>query len=230
MEFLQLTKTISAVGILFLFTSCYAPNTFAQMVTGRAMTNFGQAFGLSAGSGVSSSEPKSLAAVFAGGTAPGNILWPGDKPTFDLKVSNRTNLEIEQTAKVDIISYGTKGTPGDVWTPVVEKIANDGSVPIVISLPPFGSQSITIAPDIPERFGAYALVADFGSNGGRQFLVSCVRTFKPSSDYVQYPALSLDDLGPVVLSRLGVHAIRWGISYKPTTDPDFEKWYQYRCF
>jgi hypothetical protein len=57
-------------------------------------------------------------------------------------------------------------------------------------------------------------------------VVSCVRTFKPDPNRVQYPALSLDDLGAPVLARLGVHAIRWGVGYKPTTDPDFESWYR----
>jgi len=195
----------------------------AQMVTGADMTDFGKVFGLDR------NPPTDLyAAELVRSSVPTNILWPGDQPSFVIRVSSRANTPINVTGKVDVIAYGTKGKPGDVWVPTVYRIADVQSIPIAVKAAPGASTELTITPHIPARFGAYALVMDLGPLLGRRFVTSCVRTFKPDGGRVQYPALSLDDLGPQVLSRLGVHAIRWGVSYKPTTDPDFERWYQER--
>ena len=64
---------------------------------------------------------------------------------------------------------------------------------------------------------------------GRRFLTSCVRTFAATQGRVQYPKFCLDALPLPVLKRLDVHAIRWGVGYKPTTDPDFARWYADRA-
>jgi hypothetical protein len=214
-----------ALAMMSLFALCLRPSD-AQMVTGRHMTNFNSAFGLP-NSPVDAA--KTLTVQIVSSTVPANILWPGDKPQFTFSVANHTATAESLTAHVDIIAYGTKGTPGDVWTPIVYKIGDEDSAPVSIAVDAGATQTVTVRPAIPERFGAYALIVDLGRVGGRQFLVSCVRTFAASPRRIQYSALSLDDLGPDVLGRLGVHAIRWGISYKPTTDPDFEQWYQDQC-
>jgi len=192
----------------------------AQMVTGRDMTDFRPAFGLD------HNPPGAIyEASLVRSSVSSNILWPGDRPSFTIKIENQSDQPLQVKGSVEVVAYGTKGKPGDVWVPTVYKISDAGAVPISVDASPKGSSEITISPEIPARFGAYALVADLGPKYGRRFIVSCVRTFKPSGERVQYPALSLDDLGPDTLGRLGVHAIRWGLSYKPTTAPDFEKWY-----
>ncbi len=193
----------------------------AQMVTGKDMTDFARVFGLN-----NNPHGDAYRVEVASSTIPGNILWPGDKITFLLKVENRLDTPLEGTGKLDIIAYGTKGKPGDVWVPTVIKLGNFGSLPVHVKAAAKGAITLRVAPAIPARFGAYALVLDLGPQWGRQFVVSCVRTFKPDAGRIQYPALSLDDLGPKVLQRLGVHAIRWGVGYKPTTDSDFARWYQ----
>ena len=84
-----------------------------------------------------------------------------------------------------------------------------------------GFANFTIAPKIPAAFGAYALIVDLEPLG-RQFVTSCGRTFAASTQRIQYPKFCLDDINLDVLKRLGVQAIRHGISYKPTSEPDFE--------
>ncbi|HET6387170.1 MAG TPA: hypothetical protein VFJ58_27595 [Armatimonadota bacterium] len=192
----------------------------AQMVTGSQMTDFAKVFGLDHNPPVNA-----YAAQLVSSTITGNILWPGDRLMVTIKVDNHLSTPLTSPGKLDVVAYGTKGEPGNVWVPTVYKIGLMGSVPVSVNIPPRGSTTITVSPPIPARFGGYALVMDLGPNRGRRFVVSCVRTFKPGAAPVQYPALSLDDLGPGVLSRLGVHAIRWGVSYKPTTSSDFDRWY-----
>ncbi len=193
----------------------------AQMVTGKDMTDFAKVFKLG-----NSPQSDSVSADLLSSTIPGNILWPNEKITLTLRITNRLTTPLDATGNLDTIPYGTKGKPGDVWVPTVINIGEPRSMPVSIKLGAGATSMLTITPDIPARLGAYGLVLDLGPPYGRRFLVSCVRTFKPDSARVQYPTLSLDDLGPKVLQRLGVHAIRWGVGYKPTTDADFERWYQ----
>ncbi len=216
---LKFLATLISVGLLF--SGSVAQRATAQMVTGPGMTDFAKVFGLS-----SNSPSNDIAAEVIASSIPGNILWPGDKVTFNIRVDNHTSEGLAASGRIDVIAYGTKGKPGDVWVPTVIKLGDVGSIPASINVAAKSSQTLTVSPQIPARFGAYALVLDLGPKLGRRFVVSCVRTFRPQAARVQYPALSLDDLGPGVLQRLGVHAIRRGISYKPTTDNDFERWYQ----
>jgi hypothetical protein len=52
-----------------------------------------------------------------------------------------------------------------------------------------------------------------------------VRTFKADDRRVEYPVMSLDRLNIDVLKRLGIHAVRSGLSYYPTTADGFADWY-----
>jgi len=221
---LKMSSRFVAVIATFFFLTLTCKICPAQMVTGRSMTNFNQAFGID-----NQAADAPVRARVESSSIPGNIMWPGDSPTLSIRFTYNGAVPAVINAQIDIVRYGTHGTPGDVWTPIVDKIADCGSTPVSVSMTPGESTVVSVSPTIPDLFGAYAVVADFGGGTRRQFLLSMVRTFKPSDEAVQYPALSLDNLGPDVLSRLGVHAIRWGISYKPTTAPDFEQWYAWQC-
>ena len=192
----------------------------AQMVTGADMPGFAQTFGL-AGS-------PAYTVQIVGSSAPGNVLWPGDKPSFTFQVLNDGDKPLHAAGRVEVIAYGTRGAPGDVWTPHVFKVAASGSVPVAATVPAHGYADVTVNPPIPARLGGYALVVDLGP-AGRRFLTSCVRTFAAMQGRVQYPKFCLDALPLPVLKRLDVHAIRWGVGYKPTTDPDFDAWYADRA-
>ena len=188
----------------------------AQMVTGAAMPGYAQAFGLTGS--------PAYTVQLIGGSVPGNILRPGDKPTWTFQILNDGDHALNAMGRVEVIAYGTRGVPGDVWTPHVFRIAQTGSVPVAATVPAHGYADVTVSPPIPMRFGGCALVVDLGA-AGRRFLTSCVRTFAATQGRVQYPKFCLDALPLPVLKRLDVHAIRWGVGYKPTTDPDFAGWY-----
>jgi len=189
----------------------------AQMVTGASMPGFAETFGLSG-------SPAYQVQITASG-AGGNILWPGDKPAFTFQVLNDGDRPLRAAGRVEVIAYGTRGAPGDVWTPHVFRIVGaTGGAPVAATVPAHGYADITVSPAIPARFGGYALVVDLGP-AGRRFLTSCVRTFAATQGKVQFPKFCLDALPLPVLKRLDVHAIRWGVGYKPTTDADYAAWY-----
>jgi hypothetical protein len=192
----------------------------AQMVEGIDIPGFEKTFGLDFGK-----KGGTLAALLVESSIPGNVLWPGDKARLLVQLQNNTNRAVDVGGRLDVIAYGTKGRPGDIWVPVMSKIGDAGYVPLSVRIEPNGFRDIELAPEIPERFGAYGIVADLGEYG-RTFLTSCVRTFASNTERLQFPSFCLDDISNRVLSRLGVQAIRHGVEYKPTTDPDFQSWYQ----
>jgi hypothetical protein len=206
-------------GLLLLLLSLALPG-WAQMVTGRDMSGYAETFGLS--------ESPTYQVQVVESSIPGNVLWPGDKPTWTFQVLNASDMPLDASGKVEVIAYGTKGASGDIWTPHVFKISDAGSVSVTATVPAHGYADVQISPDIPAKFGGYALVVDLGP-AGRRFLTSCVRTFAATQGRVQYPKFCLDSLPLPVLKRLDVHAIRWGVGYKPTTDKDFAAWYADRA-
>ncbi len=194
----------------------------SQMVEGTDIPEFGDVFGVDV-----SQRNYDVSMTLVHSTVPGNVLWPDDDAEFTLQAVNSTGSAIKVSGRIEVIAYGTRGRPGDIWTPQMFRRAVVDSVPVDLSLKPGAFENVTIRPDIPERFGAYALVSDLGGYG-RQFLTSCVRTFSHPTTPLQYPSFCLDDNSPELLHRLGVQAIRIELHYKPTTGPDFDEWYQQR--
>ena len=154
-------------------------------------------------------------------SAPANVFWPDDDVSFTFQVSSNIDKPIEMEGKVDVIQYGAKGIPGDIWLPEMYPIRYVQSIPVSIKIAPNGYTNIDVSPDIPAQFGGYALALDLGEHG-RRLATSLVRSMKPSPVAMQYPKQSLDDLGVEFLSRVGVQAIRYGISYIPTTLRDYQ--------
>ena len=189
------------------------------MVEGEDIPEFGKTFGI-----VPHKKDYKVAAVYINTNIPGNILWPGDSLSITLQLVNNLSRSVDVKGNVVAISYGTKGNAGDIWTPAMFKIKEEDKVPLNATIKAGGFINMQVKLTIPARFGAYGFVADLGEYG-RQFITSCVRTFAAKKEKIQYPSFCLDDISNDVLQRLGTHAIRHGIAYKPTNAPDFEKWY-----
>ena len=197
-----------------------ATSARAQMVTGSEMQSFGPAFGLKLGE-----REYPYAATLLKSSAPGNIVFPGEQPTFSFQLQNNLSTPIQTSARVELIPYGTRGIPGDIWKPEVFAMPGRSATPIAVSLGAKGTQSISVSPRVPAKMGGYALVVDLGAHG-RQFVTSFVRTFQASPKRLQYPKMSLDYLGDDILRRLGVQAIRLGVDYIPSDDPSYAEWKQ----
>ncbi len=153
-------------------------------------------------------------------SAPANLFWPGEKAKFTFQLVNNTNEAISVDAKVKLIQYAAKGIPNDIWLPEMIKISDIQTIPVKINISANGFTDLNLEPNLPETFGGYALVFDLGKYG-RRLATSVVRTFKANPSAIQYPKQALDDIGADFLSRIGVQAIRMGISYIPTTSRDY---------
>lgn len=149
-----------------------------------------------------------------------NILWPGEQPSYTIQIVNKGNEPMQAAGRIDLIRYGTKGRPNDVWLPEMVKFTEGASIPVNVNIAANGYIDLDIAPVIPSEFGGYALVLDLGKYG-RRLITSLVRTYAANPQRLQFPKQSLDDMGADFLQRVGVQAIRMGIDYTPTTARDY---------
>ncbi|MGQ9523330.1 MAG: hypothetical protein ACUVTZ_00680, partial [Armatimonadota bacterium] len=197
----------------------------AQMVTGADMPGFAEAFGLTPQQKAQAYEVREV-----GCSVPANVLWPGDRATYVLRFVNKTDRRIQAQGRVRVIEYRTSVKPGDVWVPYVRKVAEAGAVPVVVNIPPNGSNTVYVTPDLPERYAAWVLVAELDGYG-RSFAAATVRVPPADPERVQFPAFALDMPWPHELStetyrlfqRLGIKGCRHGVGYFPTTAPDFDE-------
>ncbi|MDR1192512.1 MAG: hypothetical protein LBK60_12755 [Verrucomicrobiales bacterium] len=200
---------VIALALAGVFTS------HAQMQTGAQMQHYAEVFDLKINQ---RAYPYEVTLIDS--QPVGNILTPGEQPAFSFLVNNNLDEPITVTGKFSVIAYGTRGIPGDIWLPEVYKIGDLPDLPVSVDLPAKGAQIVTVSPALPATLGAYALVLDLGPHG-RRFATTCVRTFAASPEKIQYPKLSLDDIGVEVIHRLGVQAIRMGVDFVPTTHKDY---------
>lgn len=207
----------------------------AQMVTGASIPGYAETMGVDI-----KNPPKDYMveqiAVTAGASTGANVLWPGETGVFSLRINNTGAAPIIGPAAVHVIGYGTRGTPGDVWTPQMFRISVESDVKLNLNVPAKGSQIVTVTPKIPARFGGYALVLDIPGEGAT-VAVNLVRTLPADSGSVQFPtyALDLPFTSPVeamtVLQRLGVKGFRCEFGYSGTFEPDYQtKMQQYEDY
>lgn len=197
-----------------------AGSVSAQMVTGSGMPGYAETLGLAT---KEHPQPDRYTVTYYETNVPGNVLWPGEQGKYSFQLRNKTKNPIKVKGKVVVIQYGTKGQPGDIWVPLMVKIADVISVPIEVDIAPEKWQNITVAPKLPETFGAYAFVVDLGPNG-RQFGMTVARTFKANPERVLYPKLGCDVSRPDVLQRLGCKSIRIGVHWVSPASAEFPQW------
>jgi hypothetical protein len=131
--------------------------SLAQMKAGSDMPGYAEAFGLSQPQQASDYNVEEIE-VQAGANTMVNVLWPGERLRITLHFVNEAQSAWKAHGKLEVVSYGTSVPPGDVWVPHVVKLADKGFTAMEIDLPASGAQDITIQPQIPERFGGYALI------------------------------------------------------------------------
>lgn len=154
-------------------------------------------------------------------SAPANVFWPEDKISFTFQLQNNTGEYMDVDARAEVIHYGARGIPNDIWLPEMFKMEEVETLPLKVRIAPNGYTNVEVSPRTPTEFGGYAIVFDLGKYG-RRLGTSFVKSMKPSSVKTQYPKQSLDDLGVDFLSRVGVQAIRYGLPYCPTTFRDYQ--------
>ncbi len=197
------------------------------MVSGLDMPGFRDVLGLT-----KKRQAQNVKVVQIGSSGLTNVLWPGEKPTFTFRVTNTGAQPIQVAGRVEVIAYATSVPSGDIWVPNVRKLPGDGPpAPVSFKVPANGFADVSITPQIPARFGGYALVFDFGKEHGRAFGAAVARVLKADTDRERLPTFALDMPWPFQITenvnrtfyKLGTHACRMGASYTPTTSPNFER-------
>lgn len=214
-----------AVGA-FLFIVVYALYSAtgeAQMVTGPDMPGYAQAFGLSPSQVSKVVEVKEVG-VLAGNVEGANVLWQGESALFMFEVRNLTDRAQNLNGHVETIHYRTEVQIGDWWVPHVYRLGVVGKVSVSVALPPRGTKRIEVRPVVPNTFGGYVLVFDFG-DAGRAFGAALARVPQPDKGRVFIPTFALDMPWPHEMSeavmatfyKLGIKGCRLGIGYVPTS-------------
>jgi hypothetical protein len=149
--------------------------------------------------------------------APGNVFHEAEQPQFMFQIENLTDMPLKAGGKIEVIRYSQSGVPGDQWYPELRRLEVVGSAPLSVDLAPEAWTNITAQPPMAETKGGYGYVVDLGEHG-RQFLTSAVRTFRPSDQRIQYPKQCLEHMPAPILERLGVQAVRYGVSFVTPED------------
>jgi hypothetical protein len=144
--------------------------------------------------------------------APGNVYHEGEKPRLTFQMENLTDEPLSAKSKIEVIRYSQSSMPGEQWYPELKRLEIVGSVPLKVDLAPNGWHNFTVRPPMAQTKGGYGFVVDLGEHG-RQFLTSAVRTFRPPSQRVQYPKQCLEHMPAEILERLGIQAVRYGVSF-----------------
>ncbi|MEM6821360.1 MAG: hypothetical protein AAF558_05405 [Verrucomicrobiota bacterium] len=207
--------TICLVCWVFVFSQEGA----GQMVTGRKMENFNQAFSLKEGKRFESLGQLKVTLLEV--NAPGCMFLPGEQPEIIIQIENLTEQKLNIQGRADLVQFATRGIPGDIWDSSVVKLKDLDAVPIELTLEPKGFQNVVLKPRMPETKGGYGVVIDLGKLG-RDFLCGMARVFEPDQNRVQYPKQSLDKIDPPVLERLGIKTVRYAWPYVNSEHPRFE--------
>ena len=162
--FSRAMKTPAVAGLLWLvlFVSVLPCCVYAQMVTGSDMGDFAAAF---------ENSNNGWSVQQMGCSLGANALWPDEEVTLTFFIKPGQALEGE--SKVDVVQYGSKGTPGDWWKQTVFKIAETSSSKGDVDLASEGG-FVTDMPKMGGIFGGYALIFDLGERG-RAFGATLVR-------------------------------------------------------
>ena len=200
----------------------------AQMVTGKDMTGFAAAFGLDQGRAAQSYGVEQLELRVNGKLAV-NALAPGEQPELLLRFENKTAAELKAHGRIEIVHWGTKAKPHDMWSPDVFRIDSGETKPIDVDLAPSGAQELRVALRIPATYGGYAVIVDLEKQG-RAFVASLARVVAADPGRVQYPTYALDETWPefmnenvfLLFQKLGIKGARMGAQFTPPGAPNFE--------
>jgi len=174
------------------------------------------------------SQTDSIAVAQVAGSAPANMLWPGERAKATIQIINKTNAPIRAAGKLDVIRYSLYTLPlerDDAMFHVgVRRLAHEGSVPLSVDIAPRGYQHIEVSPPIPETFGGYALILDIEGQE-RLFAASLIRTHK-NPHPGNTSRLRMDITNVEALLRLGAVPNRIGMAFRGPEEPDYETYYQ----
>ena len=157
-------------------------------------------------------------------SVPANVLVPGETLNATFQVKNSSGQDLNITGFIEIRRYDLTTVEGDFFKYEINNLGTCSKIPVTVHVGVGQVAHVTCAVPIPAKFGGYALIMDLGPSGGRHLAGLCIRTLARSAQSNPYPVMTLDERDHTFLERIGIHAIRTAIVYKPTTDPDFPQY------
>ena len=105
------------MSFVLILTLLVCMQTQAQMKTGEQMKDYATVFPLQ-------KSQNNFKAILIKTNAAGCIFSPDEQPQLTFQLQNLTDKPIKAQAQFQLIAYGTRGIPGDIWLPEVYKIAD----------------------------------------------------------------------------------------------------------
>jgi len=170
------------------------------------------------------SETETIRAVQIGGSAPANILWPGEKAEVTLQIVNKTDTPLRATGKLRVVPFALRTDPTDMFRVGIRKVGAAGSVPLTVNIGPKGYQDVVIKPTIPETFGGYALILELDGQEPL-FVATLARSLKNPPLGKEY-RLCMDIMNVPALQRMGAAPNRIGMAFRSPGDPDYAEYYE----
>lgn len=155
---------------------------------------------------------------------PANILVPGDKLTAAFQVRNESGQPLDVNGFLEVRRYDLTTASTDFFKYAIHNLGICGTAPATVHAGAGKTVEVTCDVPVPAAFGGYALILDLGQAGGRHLAGLCIRTLSHRGGSDPYPVMTLDERDHTFLERLGIHAIRTFIVYKPTTAPDYPEY------
>ena len=174
----------------------------------------------------SKSDTAVLRVMQIAGSAPANILWPGEKAQITLQIVNKTDQPLKVNGTLRLINYALITAPpgDDLFQVRLVKLGEAGTVPVNVDVPAKGYKDIAVSPPIPAKFGGYAMILELPGQENL-YVGSMVRTFKnpPLGDHYR---LCMDITNIEALQRLGSTNNRIGFAFRSPGDADYNEYYQ----
>ena len=67
-------------------------------------------------------------------SAPANVFWPEDKISFTFQLQNNTGEYMDVDARAEVIHYGARGIPNDIWLPEMFKMEEVETLPLKVRI------------------------------------------------------------------------------------------------
>ncbi len=153
---------------------------------------------------------------------PGNLYFPGEKPQITVQIRNLSTETVNFSGNWVVIPWGNRQYPGSCWHSTAEKLGEEQRIPIELELAPNGFADLELSVPLPETFGGYALLLDFGEPYGRRFVCSFARSVRAEARPGRFPRQAVELFDPEVMERLGLSAVRFGVPFNPEGTPERE--------
>ena len=157
---------------------------------------------------------------------PANLLRPGEQAELTFQFQNLTAEPMPVRGAFDVFEQQAYNEdPGSLGVTGLRRTRDVARIPFELEIPAEGFKNLTIDPELPERFGGYVVIADVDGHG-RFFGGALARIHEvhlPEGAQFRRYTMDSDDIDQ--LKRLAAYPNRIGMTYKPTTDEDFDQWW-----